>query len=451
MASTYLSETTLGTATNATKFTFSAWVKTSFVGAGGSNDYQLLLGSKPDHTSGREGVWIWQNSELAFYNYPSAGGSAIVTRTSAKLRDVNGWYHIVVTGDASQSGTDKLKFYINGELQTAFDEDNRSNFATIAHGIQDTSSEVTIGGYSGADYYLDGYMSHVHFTDGYAYAASTFGSTDATTGEWKINTSPSVTYGNNGFFILKDGNSVTDQSGNSNNFTVAGGNLTNSEDCPSDVFNTWNRNLGNNLIPGFTFSNANNTVDFATPANDSWGFSNLGAFSGKYYAEFKVSNFSNNSHYVGVKFFDGIMSTDNFKNTIFLRFAKSGNTNQIYSGFTSGFIQSNLDSFSDGDIIGIAVDIDNGTVNFTRNGAQYATQVTGQASNFAGKQLQFAIFGEGHGSQSGRTFKIKANFGNGYFATTAISSEGTNASNIGKFEYDVPSGFTAFSTKGINS
>ena len=77
--------------------------------------------------------------------------------------------------------------------------------------------------------------------------------TDATTGEWKINTSPSVTYGNNGFFILKDGNSVTDQSGNSNNFTVAGGNLTNSEDCPSDIFNTFNRNLGNNLIPGFTF------------------------------------------------------------------------------------------------------------------------------------------------------------------------------------------------------
>ena len=27
----------------------------------------------------------------------------------------------------------------------------------------------------------------------------------------------------NGFFILKDGNSVTDQSGNSNNFTVGGG------------------------------------------------------------------------------------------------------------------------------------------------------------------------------------------------------------------------------------
>ena len=36
---------------------------------------------------------------------------------------------------------------------------------------------------------------------------------DATTGQWKINTSPSVSYGNNGFFILKNGNSVDKKSG----------------------------------------------------------------------------------------------------------------------------------------------------------------------------------------------------------------------------------------------
>ena len=52
--------------------------------------------------------------------------------------------------------------------------------------------------------------------------------------------SPSVAWGNNGFFILKDGNSVTDQSGNSNNFTVGAGTLTSTKDCPSNVFATWN-------------------------------------------------------------------------------------------------------------------------------------------------------------------------------------------------------------------
>ena len=45
---------------------------------------------------------------------------------------------------------------------------------------------------------------------------------------------------------------------------------------------------------------------------------------------------------------------------------------------------------------------------------------------------------------------VQYNFGNGHFANTAVSSAGTNASGIGIFEYDVPAGFTALSTKGLN-
>ena len=69
-----------------------------------------------------------------------------------------------------------------------------------------------------------------------------FGSTDSTTGEWEIKTTItySVAYGNNGFLILKNGNSLTDESSNSNNFTLGGGTLTKTEDCPSNVFATLN-------------------------------------------------------------------------------------------------------------------------------------------------------------------------------------------------------------------
>ena len=52
------------------------------------------------------------------------------------------------------------------------------------------------------------------FADGSQLAPTVFGSTDATTGEWKINTNPSFTPGTNGFTILKDGNTITDQSAN---------------------------------------------------------------------------------------------------------------------------------------------------------------------------------------------------------------------------------------------
>jgi hypothetical protein len=46
--------------------------------------------------------------------------------------------------------------------------------------------------------------------------------------------------GTNGFTILKDGNTITDQSSNSNNFSIGGGTLTKTEDNPSNVFATFN-------------------------------------------------------------------------------------------------------------------------------------------------------------------------------------------------------------------
>ena len=53
-------------------------------------------------------------------------------------------------------------------------------------------------------------------------------------------------------------------------------------------------------------------------------------------------------------------------------------------------------------------------------------------------------------SNYSQTNDIEFNFGNGYFGTTQVSSAGTNASNNGIFEYDVPAGYTALSTKGLN-
>jgi len=58
-----------------------------------------------------------------------------------------------------------------------------------------------VGKYPSTGIYFNGSMAHVHFTDGYAYDASTFGETDSTTGIWVSKTNPSVTYGTNGFFL----------------------------------------------------------------------------------------------------------------------------------------------------------------------------------------------------------------------------------------------------------
>ena len=82
---------------------------------------------------------------------------------------------------------------------------------------------------------------HVHFTDGYAYDADIFGETDSTTGIWKPITSPSVSYGTNGFFLdfASSSDMGNDISGNNNDWTV-NGSMTQTIDTPSNVFATWN-------------------------------------------------------------------------------------------------------------------------------------------------------------------------------------------------------------------
>ena len=203
--------------------------------------------------------------------------------------------------DTTQAtNTDRLKVYINGELQSEASYTYPSQNADLNIG-HNSNAYIDIGRWRGSNnQYFDGYMSHFHYCDGYAYDASDFGSTDATTGEWKINTSPSVTYGTNGFFILKDGNSVTDQSSNTNNFTVGGGTLTNSEDNPSHVFPVLNQL--NPQSSGYTFDGLG-SLSVTGNTGDAWRtmYATLGASSGKYYWEQKITNFTGSDpHYIGI-------------------------------------------------------------------------------------------------------------------------------------------------------
>ena len=111
-------------------------------------------------------------------------------------------------------------------------------------------------------------------------------------------------------------------------------------------------------------------------------------------------------------------------------------------------------SFTDGDIIGIAVDLDNNKIYFSKNGVWQNSGVptsgsTGTGSAFNLTDGYFYTFVNGNYDSSG-SGKIDANFGNGYFGTTAITSAGSNG-NGSLFEYDCPSGYYALNTKHINT
>jgi hypothetical protein len=299
--------------------------------------------------------------------------------------------------------------------------------------------------FSGGAYSFFGSMSHIHFIDGTAYDASAFGEYDAN-GVWKINTSPSVTYGTNGFFILKDGNSVTDQSGNGNNFTVGGGTLTNTEDNPSNVFATYNP-LDIKAGESNTYVNGNTTLQVQTNGG-AGSRSTLAVTSGKYYAEFKHNTAG--SDWTGVAPYERPVEDSNISSESVLIYSNSGSgwtahVNGVNQG--SGGIKN---SFSSGEILMLALDMDNDLVYVGVDGGWFnGTNCSGTSpsngfSLTANRTYAFKTL-------SGSTAtNVNANFGNGYFGTTAVASAGTNASGIGIFEYDVPTGYTALSTKGLN-
>ena len=454
MANTRIGRT-VSVAGSRRKATFSAWVK----------------------RTGLEEAWIarfggtYSESDFMQIGFNSTDNCFIVGTSSTprmectrRFRDTNAWYHYVVAFDTEQSiASNRLKFYINGEQITSFGTATYPTLNQDLHFNKTGQNNAWLGGRGESSYEFNGLMSHVHWIDGTQYAASDFGETDATTGEWKIKTSPSVTYGENGFFVLKDGSSLTDQSGEGNNLTLLVGTLTNTEDCPSDVFATLNP-----LYLYGTTSNAYNNGNTAfNTTTTAWGstFSTLGMTKGKFYAEMKVANLVTTTGYMnlGIQGLDLIGSSGN-TNANFIANSGSagmemdyrgGANNNLYSGGGSQLQNTGVD-WTNGDIVGLAVDMDNKGFYIHKNGTYLTVGSVGDPTSGATKTGAITIpasittcgFAIG-----GYTDKAQGswNFGNGYFGTSAIASEGTNASGIGKFEYDVPTGYTALSTKGLNS
>ena len=430
MASTYLQRTNTS-ATNT--FTFSAWVKLC---------NPLKTANQWIFTSNTSGLMTRDSagsggSEFHFYNADNNTNYY----SGAKRRDSSGWYHIVLS---SNSGTGTL--YVNGETDKT---------GIVVPTLSTSSNAMQIGrrASTGSDYF-DGSMSHVHFIDGTAYDASAFGSTDSTTGEWKINTSPSVTYGTNGFFILKDGNSVTDQSGQSNNLTVGGGTLTKTEDCPDNVFATLNP-LHPSLNTGRSFANGNTYVALGGTARVP-EVSTLGMTSGKFYAEAKVTGGSGGDTMFGITGITYRASANDNLGADAYDYAYYGQAGQKLNDTNE---TSFGNSFTTGDIIGIAVDLDNLKIYFSKNGTWQnsgdptsGATGTGSAFTLTAPSLTpdgFYFFACSDDNPFAEQ-RMAWNFGNGYFQTTAVSSAGTNASGIGIFEHDVPNGYTSLSTKGLN-
>ena len=266
MASAYLNKS-FSTATSQKIGTISFWFKISNF----SNDGNFL--STYENDNNRTILKLNSSSQLEF-QARSGGNVDLRFDTNRKFRDTSAWYHLVIATDTTQSTAgDRVKIYVNGVQETSFATSTIPNQNVQPHYLYNNMTKV-IGAYAnGPANYFDGQMAHFHMTDGTAYQASTFGETDATTGIWKPKVSPSVTYGNNGFFLKFDNsaNMGLDSSGNTNNFTV-NGTIIQTKDTPSNVFASLNaidaagQTLSNINLTGYNASSrcATSTLGFSS-------------------------------------------------------------------------------------------------------------------------------------------------------------------------------------------
>ena len=451
MANTYLTRTN-GSAVTAERrtFTISFWLKRSATGV------QHALCSAGNGGGAEEFCMrIRDDNTLEVWHYD---GSTFVgrKRTNRLFRDTNAYYHIFCQYDTTEStADDRIKLYINGIRETSFADsvnptlnDNTAWNVDERHQIGSNSWGNSGNGSST----LDGCMSHFYNVAGSIIDISQFGSTDSTTGEWKINTSPTIaSYGTAGFLVLKDGNTVTDQSPNSNNFTVGGGTLTKTEDCPDNVFATWNSlwSASNGNVGDVTFSNGNTTT--ITSVSYRTTPTTLGMKSGKYYWEVKRIEDTAGDVHAGVMSENATpANTATWIGNAANGWVVSGDAGQPYTGGTGGSIISNTAFPNAGDIHMCAYDGTTGKLYFGVNGTWGGTAnpSTGANPHYTLDTSLFYFPCVSTGSD------CSANFGNGYFGTTAVTTNSGNgyAGADGKsiFNYQPPTGYTALSTKGLN-
>jgi len=440
MASTYLTRT-LGSSSNSG--TISMWVKRGKLGAA-----QYLYANLVSGTN--YGIIFFDSNDRIEFMTVTSGSHTQIWLTTRKFIDTNAWYHFVFSTDTDNStATNRLRLYVNGVEETAFDTDATGSQGDTNYLFQAsaTNDHVISGSASQSDLF-DGSMAHVHIVPGSQLAPTIFGETDSTSGVWKPKVSPSVTYTAQGSFLKFENSAAmgTDSSGNSNTWTV-GGTLTQNVDTPDNNFATLNPLHKGNTLTGFTFANGNNTITFGSTSYP-YTFSTQALSTGKWYAEFKVTA---NPNDVTIGISNGEKST----------YLSHSQYDYAYVG-SNGNVQSNQSGSSYGsalstnDILGVAMDLDNNKLYFSKNGTFQNSGVptsgstgTGAYSITAPSSTTNGVYHFAVGDFNSAASSVQCNFGNGYFGTTAVASANADANGHGKMEYAVPSGYYTLNTKNI--
>jgi len=458
--SPYLSWTPSSAGTEET-WTFSCWVKRGNLGS-----FQGLLAVGT--VDGSEDFFGFNGEDNLYFRFSS--GSDL--KTNAVYRDSSAHYHIVLVADTTQSESgstasdSRLRLYVNGEQVTSF---SSGTMPSQDHTFRiNTSAQHYLGEYPRINSHLDGYLSEVNFIDGQALTPSSFGET-GDYGEWKPIEVSGLTYGTNGFYLdfADSGALGDDESGNTNDWTV--NNLTASDqvvDSPTNNFCTMNP-LAYNAFATVTHSEGNLKVSSTTDGSQGSlaPTGTMGVASGKWYWEVLAVDAGGS----------GKSATGIRKMSVNAQMQNSSGDNAIgnqigdialeddgdaYDGGGGWTTNSYSSSFDDGDIINVAIDLDNLDFWFGINGtwvggsnpAGSATKVTldNDGAGYLDDGSYFTPSGCSQTGAAGVTVTMIYNFGqDSSFAGEKTAQGNQDGNGIGDFYYTPPTGFLALCTSNL--
>ena len=430
-------------ASNRKTWTFSAWVKRSSLS---SNQRILSITGTNDFLLRFRG-----DDKLSFID--GSITSELITATKV-FRDTSAWYHIVIVLDTTQgTASNRAKLYVNGYQETdlvnnsggsaAYPSQNADGLinSNVLHtvGCRDTSGTV--------DQNVDGYLAEVHFIDGTAKSPTDFGEFDEDSGIWKPK-EYSGSYGTNGFFLefKQAGTSQNssgigaDTSGQDNHLAVTNLAATDqTTDTPTNNFCTLNG------VKAAVGSNSSNTPLFegnlkASHTDNAYKQSEGTIFptAGKWYWETFIQSSGNDAGAIGIVTSGKAQGAYPGTTAFGYGYDSYGSGSKIHNNSRDNSYGA---GYTTDDIMGTALDLDNGTLTFYKNN-------TSQGQAYSGIDASLG-WGYGHGSYYA-TNTIIVNFGqDGTFAGEQTAQGNSDANGYGNFYYAPPSGYYALCTKNL--
>ena len=448
---------TPGSASDTLKWTWAAWVKLAPQPTNHTYWGQTLFCAFSDASNYTE--FAIQNSGLMDYLNVTGGGTDGRLTTSRKSRDPSAWAHYLVVWDsANASAGDRMKMYINGVEVTAFSAD--INPSSSLNSFMNSNVLTEIGSRDSGSQFFNGYMADVCFIDGLALTPTSFGEfdTDSPTMFKPINVS-GLTFGTNGFYLdFKDSSDLGNDAAGSNNLTSAGFTAADqATDEPTTNFCVVNPL--DNYYAASTFSEGNCKIS-THAANKTFNTSTMALSSGKWYWEIKYATVGSSSAEIGIA---SVLTTQSGSGGGELN--DSAGNYEYRSDGTKGNANSNTawgnTWNTPGDIIGVALDLTNLKLYFSKNGVwQESGDPTSGASGTgaaftvtapASQTLLSSLYAytPALGEEGAQTDVFEVNFGGCSAFDLTTSPAETDADGYGNFEFAPPSGYFAICTKNL--